>query len=369
MTRLVLAVAIHSASVHAEPPIAVRAPERDAIMSSVSAPALDPAEGEIIYDSLCIMDNPWDAGNGDACGGHDIFGGDYDLQTADDFTLDRSAMLTGVAMDYLTFLGECPETLCISVFAGECSDADEIPYAYVERHPDACIDLVDPYGDYAAKRYVVIGDICELPAGHWYITMNPRFGDWGYVVIDLDPLVRCGDDRCDVLLRDGGNYNPCCVGNSGYSLPNWTPSAIYWGVPSAMSMQIEVRYGPEQPRCVYQVKAVRPVADICGQPCDECRYVKGDMICTLDCPGDDSKCALRLSGYVACANGAGCLVRANLTGCLMKPPECDQCDSLIYGACCFPDNPWKCETMSEATCLGRHGTFYPHEECRQIHCP
>ncbi|GMU35836.1 MAG: hypothetical protein KJ057_01615 [Phycisphaerae bacterium] len=82
--------------------------------------------------------------------------------------------------------------------------------------------------------------------------------------------------------------------------------------------------GPPTPRCIYQVSKVKNKANACGQVCDTCPYVRGDLVCTIEC-GSANDCPGRLKGFNACANGAACKVSADLIGCDFPPRNCRQC--------------------------------------------
>ncbi|MCG3130741.1 MAG: hypothetical protein FLDDKLPJ_01513 [Phycisphaerae bacterium] len=82
--------------------------------------------------------------------------------------------------------------------------------------------------------------------------------------------------------------------------------------------------GPPTPRCIYQVSKVKNKANACGQVCDACPYVRGDLVCTIECR-DGSDCPTRLRGFNACPNGGACKVSADLVGCDIPPQNCKRC--------------------------------------------
>lgn len=82
--------------------------------------------------------------------------------------------------------------------------------------------------------------------------------------------------------------------------------------------------GPPTPRCIYQVTKTKLLANACGVVCDACPYVRGDLVCTVECqsPGE---CRTRLKGFNSCPNGSGCKVIADLVGCDVPPQNCKRC--------------------------------------------
>lgn len=86
----------------------------------------------------------------------------------------------------------------------------------------------------------------------------------------------------------------------------------------------EFAAGPPTPRCIYQVTKTKLLADACGVVCDVCPYVRGDLVCTVECQSP-SECRTRLKGFNACANGSGCKVIADLVGCNEPPRNCKRC--------------------------------------------
>lgn len=83
--------------------------------------------------------------------------------------------------------------------------------------------------------------------------------------------------------------------------------------------------GPPVERCIYQVNKVKNNANACGVVCDTCPYVRGDLVCTNECPNGGADCRTRLKGFNACGNGAACKVIADLVGCDLPPQNCKRC--------------------------------------------
>lgn len=69
----------------------------------------------MLLDSLCLgNDQINDNGLVEWCSGRDLFGAEYDMQSADDFVLVAEGTITEVATDYLVFLGLQVDTACLN---------------------------------------------------------------------------------------------------------------------------------------------------------------------------------------------------------------------------------------------------------------
>lgn len=88
--------------------------------------------------------------------------------------------------------------------------------------------------------------------------------------------------------------------------------------------EFAVDRGPPTPRCIYQVNKTKLLANACGVVCDVCPYVRGDLVCTVECQSP-TECRTRLKGFNACANGSGCKIIADLVGCDVPPRNCKRC--------------------------------------------
>lgn len=326
ITRIVLGILVLTMirAAFAQNPASITAPANGRPVAYDTGGGLDPADGEIILDQLCVMNHSFEIANGDTCGGSSIFGFDYDLQTAEDFELKEPATLTGVVCDYLLITGEFAATVCVSVYAGDCDFAEEMPLCYVEVEPYDVIVLPDPHYDNIFNRYIVKQELCDLGPGRYYISVNPRLtNDWAYSVGSYRND-GCGDFTCDVLLRDGEGDNPCCNGQSGYGYPDWTPSRDYWGWNTVISCQVQARFA-DTPMCIYTVTKAKPKAGWCGPACDVCSYSRGDLMCANTCLNGAGECAGTLTGISACANGSVCKVIADFTACDAAPGNCRHC--------------------------------------------
>lgn len=104
------------------------------------------------------------------------------------------------------------------------------------------------------------------------------------------------------------------------------------GAPSAISCQVQARFGPKPPRCIYTVSKAKLPPDVCGEVCDSCPHARGDLICANSCPNGEDECAARLTGINACANGAACKIVAYFTACAEAPGNCDPCTGGHWGA-------------------------------------
>jgi len=311
----------------ADPPTHITRPPLDnqgPIFIQIESPG--PADGTIIYDSLCITDTAaYDNGFGDTCGGTAIFGQPFDLQVADDFVVREECGLNGVIMDYLTFTGACPPLVCISLFKdnGNCG-APETPVCYVEIAP-SCVPFTDPIFGLAGVRMIVKTrePFCTLTPGRWWITMNPKTEtDWGYVVADNSGAPPCGDATCDALLRDGQGDNPCCTGGDGFGVPDWTPSGAIFGGINTIAMRIQCGFA-QQEQWIYRVNKVKRKTDQCGCTCQECTHRVGDIVCyDLECfqtPPD------KLKAFESCHDCSACQIQLLFIGRGDCPDNAKKC--------------------------------------------
>ncbi|MCG3132209.1 MAG: hypothetical protein FLDDKLPJ_03042 [Phycisphaerae bacterium] len=129
------------------------------------------------------------------------------------------------------------------------------------------------------------------------------------------------------LVAEMPGFNGAIIGLNFYP-PSSVSRSDFWDTNTdgewLMANGLSYGCGPQAPRCIYQVSKVKNKANACGQVCDTCPYVRGDLVCTIEC-GSSNDCTGRLKGFNACANGAACKVSADLVGCDIPPSNCKRC--------------------------------------------
>ncbi|KAA0220220.1 MAG: hypothetical protein EDS66_14140 [Planctomycetota bacterium] len=183
------------------------------------------ASADVVYDSLCITDDQsYQGGAWSYCGGEGVYGKEYDVQIADDMRLDAPYHIDRVTVDFVTFLGLCPDAVCVSLFSAEgescmpSSDADK--HLEINGESVVCEEFDDFIFGLQGVRITVVLDPILLEAGRWFICTQPRGPDFGGQ--PYRSLADCGGDFvCDALRRDGGERNPCCAGSGIFGDTDW----------------------------------------------------------------------------------------------------------------------------------------------------
>lgn len=272
--------------------------------------------GDPLYDHLDIVDNQT-YNDGFAClmGGENVFGQLYDVQVATIVDSPADCELSDCTWDDLTYYGATSPIANVEVFAGGCvpsnsafSGATGIPCSH-STFSDTVFGLLGIRHTAACDGFAI-----GIGAGLNGVLLQKREpDDWGFTAMQYTTY------GCDTVERDG----PGGVGVYGFT--SWTPSTGWYGQPSASSALITAKCGPPKPRCIYQVNKVKNLATLCGVVCDSCPYVRGDLVCTNECPNGGADCRTRLKGFNACGNGGVCKVIADLVGCDLPPRNCKRC--------------------------------------------
>ncbi|MCC7291213.1 MAG: hypothetical protein IT449_04015 [Phycisphaerales bacterium] len=195
----------------------------------------------ILYDSLCITDEGGYAGYGCHCGGDGIWGAAYDLQYADDFELQDMDFITNVTADFVSHRGLCASRACLSFHApdDDClANNDAIIQLDIGQGGINCEPFEDSeYGLEGVRVRISLVDPVALPAGRWYVSMQPADSeDWSYIVATLNEP-NCGAHLCGGNFRDGGGWNTCCEGMGGYGYDVWTRSILFEEPTAAMRIE------------------------------------------------------------------------------------------------------------------------------------
>ncbi|MCC7290868.1 MAG: hypothetical protein IT449_02265 [Phycisphaerales bacterium] len=312
---------------------------------------------EIIYDSLCITDfQSYDNGFGATCGGQDILGREYDLQAADDFVLLRDSLITETVTDFISFIGECPPAVCVQFFAADGCVPAEQPTCSVTLEP-ICMSYTDTIFSLEGVRiFAAINGACRLPAGRWFVSVQPRTrSDWYYQNMEYCPPL-CGDCECSALVRDGGEDNPCCDGEGGFGSPDW---ALYSGEQWTTAMRIEVG-GLDTAACCFDDLTCE---DLLPSECHE-RGGRAflDESCPLfECPPEGACCHAdgRCEDQIAddCAAHDGVWYGGESCATMDCPP---------FGACCLGDG--RCLYLPEGRCLEMAGEWHAGVDCSGFDC-
>lgn len=284
----------------------------------VPNPPLNP--GDEIYNTLDITNNQqYDTGNGDAWSGQAVFGFIYDLQAADDVEFESDCCLGDTTRDYVGFSNTAPANGSYSALHADTGCLpDNAELGSANNVPSTTASFQDTLFFLVGKRITAHGDgsICGS-AGVNYVVQQysdqSSSGDWAYSLADLNQVI-----GCDRALRDGGKAT------GGYGFTTWRSGGNSGFGSGTHAMAVSVKCGPPVPRCVYRVKKAKNLADPCGKVCDQCPYARGNLICTNECRSDED-CASKLKGYSACPNGAACLVKGTLVGCIEPPRDCRRC--------------------------------------------
>lgn len=77
-------------------------------------------------------------------------------------------------------------------------------------------------------------------------------------------------------------------------------------------------------RCVYVVARVKRKKGACGEPCADCPFQQGDLICDQPCV-DAQECKSRIKGFNGCSDGGACKLIADFAGCAEPPEACMFC--------------------------------------------
>jgi len=197
------------------------------------------AAGDVIFDSLCITDEEeYQALGPNYCGGDDIFGEPIDAQVAIAFRLEGTYRITTLTGDFLTELGIIPDRICVSFYrkndAADCQPFnDSIEYLEMTRDAITWSRFPDTRWNHfeGLRLTVALDPPVELPAGIWFVCMQPATPlDYGYLV--MTDGGRCESDFiCPAQFRDGGERNPCCDGMGIYGWEDWRfPGIPYPGV-------------------------------------------------------------------------------------------------------------------------------------------
>lgn len=163
------------------------------------------------------------------------------------------------------------------------------------------------FGRNAWEYYMDIPDV-TIPAGGYYFGTRIVGEGQSYVL-----TVPCDGNKPGYFQSDYFGY-PCAVTN-----------ATVFGADYCVGIAVLGKQGEPKPRCIYQVNKVKNLANLCGAVCADCPYVRGDLICTNECPNGTADCRTRLKGFNACSNGAACKVIADLVDCAVAPPNCKRC--------------------------------------------
>ncbi|MCC7290483.1 MAG: hypothetical protein IT449_00315 [Phycisphaerales bacterium] len=285
---------------------------------NVPPPQFNP--GDEIYNSLSITDNQtYINGNGDAYSGQGIFGSDSDLQFVDDVRFEEDCCVDVAVRDHLTFFGTGWTNYQVALYAdnGNCAPNEAADCDTQSGNVGIATFSDTVFGLLGVRSSVQTDGSCCVPAGNYFVETRAydpgTNGDWGYTPRDG---VQVG---CDSHLRDGG------IGNPGYGTFTWVSSGTYGYGVGTVAQALSVKCGPPKPRCIYQVNKVKNMATLCGAVCDSCPYVRGDLVCTNECPNGGADCRTRLKGFNACGNGAACKVIADLVGCDIPPRNCKRC--------------------------------------------
>ncbi|MCC7293685.1 MAG: hypothetical protein IT449_16630 [Phycisphaerales bacterium] len=273
-----------------------------------------------IYNTLYITDNQlYINGNGDAYAGQGVFGSDSDLQFVDDVRFEEDCCVDVAVRDHLGFFGTGYRQLQVALYAedGNCHPNEAEECSTLSSNVGMAFFQDTIFGLLGTRSTVQTDGSCCAPAGNYFVEIRPYIpgenGDWGYTPRDGTLL------NCDSHLRDGG------VGNPGYGTLTWVSSGDYGYGVGTVSQALSVECGPPTARCIYQVNKVKNMATLCGVVCDTCPYVRGDLVCTNECPNGTADCRERLKGFNACPNGAACKVIADLVGCDIPPGNCKRC--------------------------------------------
>jgi len=125
-----------------------------------------------------------------------------------------------------------------------------------------------------------------------------------------------------ILTRDCNGDKEAWFQSEFFGFPCAVPSQFF---PECVAIAPFGEAVPPEPACIYQVKKVKAKAGVCGEPCAECSYTRGDLLCTVPCDPDAPDCEGRLKGFNACADGGACKVKADNVGCDRPPDGCRRC--------------------------------------------
>jgi hypothetical protein len=180
----------------------------------------------------------YDQGNGAAIGGAGVFGADYDLQLAEDFTIGTSYNITKVSGDWLTFFGGTPlQGAKVEFFTDNGFGApNEAPYAsYDASQGETSIQGFNDNLGYVGVTMSVDLSAANitLPADTYWVSIQPVAlgGDWGFVTTQTG-------QGGNVFLRDGGTDHGNGLGG-GYGVNDWTSFQTYYGTDVSVGFSVE----------------------------------------------------------------------------------------------------------------------------------
>ncbi len=214
-------------------------------------------------------------------------------------TVDDSLQVSQGNGDYAIWTAALVETGC----AGDVADVANGNFSTQQTDLNQTL-----FGRPVLEYYMPIGDVVLPPGGYYFGTRVVGENGQSFIL-----TVPCDGNREGYFQSDFFGI-PCAVTNT-----------TMFGAPYCPGIAVLGKQGEPKPKCIYQVNKVKNMANLCGAVCADCPYVRGDLVCTNECPNGGADCRTRLKGFNACSNGAACKVIADLVGCEVPPGNCKRC--------------------------------------------
>ncbi|MCC7292447.1 MAG: hypothetical protein IT449_10355 [Phycisphaerales bacterium] len=166
-------------------------------------------------------------------------------QVGGTFVVLEPIWITAVTADFLTANGSAPEKLCVRFYRG-CPPL-EIEEITLDSYPTDFLwqAFDDPvYGLPGRRAIVLLDSIPRLDARCWVLSIQPATEGEAYLqtgaTYGTAYSFGCAAGG-HTFIRDGRDYNPCCVAGSerGYWSREWEDTTEGTFEPDALSMRIE----------------------------------------------------------------------------------------------------------------------------------
>ncbi|MCC7291408.1 MAG: hypothetical protein IT449_05015 [Phycisphaerales bacterium] len=197
-----------------------------AMIAAAGAP--QPVE-EVLYDTLWLTDDClYNNGFGNALSGRGVFGVLHDLRLADDFELERAAVIDSVTADYMSLVGTPPhDGVFVRVYADREHRPQEPP---VFERLATSLDFDGQWGNcglfepYYAR--ITVTDLSILlTAGSYWISSQPvdttESGDWFYRISLGEPLGPGDEDSTLNMIGASSHVRDGDLGEGGYGHQDW----------------------------------------------------------------------------------------------------------------------------------------------------